>query len=126
MAGARDVSKRAAAKEPAALHLLLALLSDRGSGAHRALAQSGVDLARLRTAALQIVLGVVQARRPTRAADGGADRPAATPKGVSRRARSEADPSRTPDNARALQPSALRPLTQPGADGPPRVSARRS
>jgi ATP-dependent Clp protease ATP-binding subunit ClpC len=68
MGAARDVAKRAAAKEPSALHLLLALLSDRGSGAHRALVQSGVDLARLRTAALQIVLGVVAARRaPARA-----------------------------------------------------------
>ncbi|AKT44155.1 AAA family ATPase [Chondromyces crocatus] len=63
MSSARDVAKRAAAKEPTALHLLLALLSDRGAGAHRALLQSGIDLARLRTAALQIAHGVVAPRR---------------------------------------------------------------
>jgi ATP-dependent Clp protease ATP-binding subunit ClpC len=77
MGTARDVAKRAAAKEPSALHLLLALLSDRRSGAHRALVQSGADLARLRTSALQIALGVVQARRvPARVAPRKEGRPA--------------------------------------------------
>src|SRR5262249_11304454 len=47
-----------------ALHLLLAVLADRRSAAHRALVQSGVDLGRLRTAAMQLALGVVAARRP--------------------------------------------------------------
>ncbi|WP_437896444.1 AAA family ATPase [Sorangium sp. So ce124] len=108
MGGARDVAKRATAKEPAALHLLLALLSDRSSAAHRALTQSGVDLARLRTAALQIALGVVQARRtPSRLLqDGGAPEtpaaPAATP--AARRSRGEAaDPARTPRSPRTSQ-----------------------
>jgi ATP-dependent Clp protease ATP-binding subunit ClpC len=49
--------------EPGALHLLLALLSDRSAAAHRSLVHAGVDLARLRTAAMQIALGVVAARR---------------------------------------------------------------
>jgi ATP-dependent Clp protease ATP-binding subunit ClpC len=53
---------RPAAPEPAALHLLLALLSDRGAAAHRSLVQAGVDLARLRTAAMQVALGVVATR----------------------------------------------------------------
>jgi len=78
LTAARDVSKRAFGPirserptfpEPTGLHLLLALLSDRRSAAHRALVQYGLDLARLRTAAMQIALGVVPARRiPTHAA----------------------------------------------------------
>ncbi|WP_437943546.1 AAA family ATPase [Sorangium sp. So ce281] len=112
MGGARDVAKRATAKEPAALHLLLALLSDRSSAAHRALTQSGVDLGRLRTAALQIALGVVQARRtPARLLqDGGAPEtppaPGATP--TARRARGEAaDPGRprAPRTSQELRPA---------------------
>lgn len=60
---ARDLGKRAPFGEPNALHLLLALLADRASAAHRALMQAGVDTARLRTAAMQLSLGVVAARR---------------------------------------------------------------
>ncbi|WP_437608376.1 ATP-dependent Clp protease ATP-binding subunit [Sorangium sp. So ce834] len=110
MGGARDVAKRATAKEPAALHLLLALLSDRSSAAHRALTQSGVDLARLRTAALQIALGVVQARRtPIRVVhDGGAPEKPAAPAKVApaRRARGEGEgPERTPRPSAELRPS---------------------
>ncbi|WP_437570017.1 AAA family ATPase [Sorangium sp. So ce542] len=110
MGGARDVAKRATAKEPAALHLLLALLSDRSSAAHRALTQSGVDLARLRTAALQIALGVVQARRtPIRVVhDGGPpEKPAAPAKTApARRARGEGEgPERTPRPSAELRPS---------------------
>lgn len=60
---ARDLGKRAPFGEPNAVHLLLALLADRSSAAHRALMQAGVDTARLRTAAMQLSLGVVAARR---------------------------------------------------------------
>jgi ATP-dependent Clp protease ATP-binding subunit ClpC len=55
---------RPAAPEPSAMHLLIALLADRGAAAHRSLVQAGVDLARLRTAAMQLALGVVATRRP--------------------------------------------------------------
>ncbi|WP_437854691.1 AAA family ATPase [Sorangium sp. So ce363] len=121
MGGARDVAKRATAKEPAALHLLLALLSDRSSAAHRALTQSGVDLARLRTAALQIALGVVQARRtPARLLhDGGAPEtpPAPAAATTARRARGEAaDPARTPRSPRTSQE--LRPAKGAGVAVP--------
>ncbi|WP_437832490.1 AAA family ATPase [Sorangium sp. So ce1153] len=124
MGGARDVAKRATAKEPAALHLLLALLSDRSSAAHRALTQSGVDLARLRTAALQIALGVVQARRssPPRAGqDGGApgapEKPAALGRtSPARRARGEAaEPARAPAELRPVKGAGVAvPELRPG------------
>ncbi|WP_437779402.1 AAA family ATPase [Sorangium sp. So ce1097] len=121
MGGARDVAKRATAKEPAALHLLLALLSDRSSAAHRALTQSGVDLARLRTSALQLALGVVQARRtlPPRAGldDGAPEKPAA--KGSpARRARGEAaEPARAPAELRPPKGVALSELRPPRGAG---------
>ncbi|CAN98611.1 endopeptidase ATPase with chaperone activity,two ATP-bindingdomains [Sorangium cellulosum So ce56] len=127
MGGARDVAKRATAKEPAALHLLLALLSDRSSAAHRALTQSGVDLGRLRTAALQIALGVVQARRtPARLLqDGGAPEtpPAPAAATTARRARGEAaDPARTPRAPRTSQE--LRPARGAGVAIPEPRPAR--
>lgn len=63
LSGARDIAKRANATEPGALHVVLALLADRNTAAHRALVAIGTDVAKLRAAALQVVLGVVAARR---------------------------------------------------------------
>src|SRR6185295_11049413 len=60
---ARPSATRSSSPEPTALHLLLALLADRGAAAHRSLVQAGIDLARLRTAAMQVALGVAPARR---------------------------------------------------------------
>src|SRR5258706_1154458 len=42
---------------PSPVHLLLALIHDRKNGAHRALAQCGVDVSRLRAAAMQLARG---------------------------------------------------------------------
>lgn len=67
---ARELGKRAPLGEPNTLHLLLALLADRTSAAHRALVQAGVDTGRLRTAAMQLSLGVVAARRVPHMAGG--------------------------------------------------------
>ncbi|HLM75577.1 MAG TPA: Clp protease N-terminal domain-containing protein, partial [Polyangiaceae bacterium] len=63
MNAAREMAQRGSAAEVSALHVLLALLADRGLAAHRALGQAGVDLGRLRAAAMQVALGVVAARR---------------------------------------------------------------
>jgi ATP-dependent Clp protease ATP-binding subunit ClpC len=70
----RAAATKVASPEPTALHLLLALLSDRGAAAHRSLVQAGVDLSRLRTAAMQVALGLVATRRPSAEAE--AKRPA--------------------------------------------------
>ncbi|MFT3767035.1 MAG: ATP-dependent Clp protease ATP-binding subunit [Minicystis sp.] len=59
----RAAATKVTSPEPTALHLLLALLSDRGAAAHRSLVQAGVDLSRLRTAAMQVALGLVATRR---------------------------------------------------------------
>ena len=63
IARAREVATRCGATTPTALHLLIALVNDRSSGAHRALAQCGIDVARLRTSAMQMALGLVGPRR---------------------------------------------------------------
>jgi len=60
---ARELAARMGTTGPSALHLLLALIHDRKNGAHRALAQCGVDVARLRAAAMQLALGRIGPRR---------------------------------------------------------------
>src|SRR5689334_17109280 len=60
---ARELAARMGASGPSALRLVLALLYDRKNGAHRALAQCGVDVARLRAAAIQLAMGRIGPRR---------------------------------------------------------------
>ena len=60
---ARELAARMGTSGPGAIHLLLALIHDRKNGAHRALAQCGVDVARLRAAAMQLALGRIVPRR---------------------------------------------------------------
>lgn len=48
---------------PSAIHVLLAILSNRRFAAHRVLEQCGVDVARLRTAAMRVVNGSVHPPR---------------------------------------------------------------
>jgi len=57
------VARSSGAREPDAVHLLIALLKERNSGAFRALLQSGIDLSRLRAAATGVANGVVEPRR---------------------------------------------------------------
>ncbi len=83
---AREIAQRSPTGETTPLHVLLSLLSDRSAGAHRALLQSGVDLGRLRSAAMAIALGVVSARRPLNSSNSkelkpvrAADKPALAP-----------------------------------------------
>jgi ATP-dependent Clp protease ATP-binding subunit ClpC len=60
---ARELAARMGCSVPGSLHLLLSLIHERGSGAHKALAQCGVDVSRLRAAAMQLALGRVGPRR---------------------------------------------------------------
>jgi ATP-dependent Clp protease ATP-binding subunit ClpC len=136
------------APAPTALHLLLALLSDRSSAAHRALVQAGVDLARLRTAAMQVALGVVATRRTEpranredvgaprsepkspRGSGGTPHRGEASPPASDRASRVEVVPQPAPRSAPPVgrarpssPPPALPPLTSPPA---PRREAKTS
>ncbi|HVW30726.1 MAG TPA: ATP-dependent Clp protease ATP-binding subunit [Polyangiaceae bacterium] len=60
---AREIGSRMGAPEPVGVHLLIALLSERKSAGHRALDQCGVDVNRLRVAAMNVGLGLVGRRR---------------------------------------------------------------
>jgi ATP-dependent Clp protease ATP-binding subunit ClpC len=60
---AREIGARMGAAEPVGVHVLLALMSERKSAGHRALDQCGVDVNRLRVAAINVGLGLVGRRR---------------------------------------------------------------
>jgi ATP-dependent Clp protease ATP-binding subunit ClpC len=64
---ARDLAARSPTREASAIHLLFALCQERSTAAYRAIAQCGSDVTKLRTAAMQIALGIVAPRRPTTA-----------------------------------------------------------
>jgi ATP-dependent Clp protease ATP-binding subunit ClpC len=57
--GARAVAERMRAPEPSALHLLISLLGDRRTAAYRVLDQCGVDVNRLRLAAMNQALALL-------------------------------------------------------------------
>ncbi len=61
---ARELAARSPQREALAIHLLFALCQDKTSAALRALVQCGTDVTRLRTAALQLAMGLAPAPRP--------------------------------------------------------------
>lgn len=113
-AASRQVGTRAPSAEPTSLHLLLALLADRSAAAHRSLLHAGVDLARIRTAATQLALGVVATRRPASEAarsrgPEGSPRPSTGRAEGARSASSRTgDPSSSAGRAGAARPSPRR------------------
>jgi ATP-dependent Clp protease ATP-binding subunit ClpC len=60
---ARELAARSPDREPTAVHLLFALCQERRSAAHRTLEQCGVDVTKLRTAAMQLAMGLAPQRR---------------------------------------------------------------
>jgi ATP-dependent Clp protease ATP-binding subunit ClpC len=60
---AREMAARSASREASGLHLLFALCQERSTAAFRAIEQCGSDVAKLRTAAMQIAMGIVSPRR---------------------------------------------------------------
>jgi ATP-dependent Clp protease ATP-binding subunit ClpC len=60
---AREFASRSVERTPSAIHLLFALCHERGSAAHRTLEQCGVDVMKLRTAAMQVAMGLAPQRR---------------------------------------------------------------
>jgi ATP-dependent Clp protease ATP-binding subunit ClpC len=67
MQRARELAARGAKREAGSLHLLFALCQERTTAAYRAVEQCGSDVAKLRAAALQIVMGIAPPRRMARA-----------------------------------------------------------
>jgi ATP-dependent Clp protease ATP-binding subunit ClpC len=109
MGAAREMAQRGPLPEPSAVHLLLALLADRGSAAHRSLVQSGVDLPRLRTAAMQMALGVVAARRTSSSASAG----------IRRTTKSESPPGPSGVAVQLFPPPSKRAPLRPSSPPPP-------
>src|SRR5665213_1580607 len=66
MQRARELASRGAKREAGSLHLLFALCQERTTAAYRAVEQCGSDVAKLRTAAFQIVTGMAPPRRVAR------------------------------------------------------------
>lgn len=60
---ARELAARSPQREALAIHLLFALCQDKTTAALRALVQCGTDVTRLRTAALQVAMGLAPAPR---------------------------------------------------------------
>ena len=60
---AREFAGRGGGRAPSATHLLFALCQDRTSAAHRTLVQCGADVTKLRTAAMQLAMGIAPPRR---------------------------------------------------------------
>ncbi|MEM1030212.1 MAG: ATP-dependent Clp protease ATP-binding subunit [Myxococcota bacterium] len=129
---ARDIARRAAVPAPApglpaaptGVHVLVAIVSRRSHAAYRILVQLGVDVARLRVAATQVALGVVQPPRSSRPA--AVEGPVATrtaraasrsPRSESRARPQEPRPRRRRPPADAERPEERRPrpLTRRGA-----------
>jgi ATP-dependent Clp protease ATP-binding subunit ClpC len=63
MQRARELAARSPARDPGAIHLLFALCQERATAAYRAVAQCGSDVTKLRTAAMQLAMGIVGPRR---------------------------------------------------------------
>src|SRR5580700_451696 len=68
MQRARELAARSPTREPGGVHLLFALCQERATAAFRAVAQCGSDVGKLRTAAMQVAMGIVSPRRPPAAA----------------------------------------------------------
>jgi len=88
MQRARELAARSPSREAGAIHLLFALCQERATAAFRAVAQCGSDVTKLRTAAMQVAMGIVGPRRapgatqltlPPSSAPQSAARPAAAP-----------------------------------------------
>jgi ATP-dependent Clp protease ATP-binding subunit ClpC len=76
---ARELARRMGAPSPGGAHVLVALLSEPRGAARRALDQCGVDVSRLRSAALMLGQGLVTRRRSPRAEQLEPERTAAKP-----------------------------------------------
>jgi ATP-dependent Clp protease ATP-binding subunit ClpC len=113
---AREFAARSAERTPSAIHLLFALCQERGSAAHRTLEQCGVDVMKLRTAAMQLAMGIAPQRRSP------AVRAPSAPRAASAALPS---PSRSPEPTRMSVGSVVFP-TKPPPVGPPSPKPRRS
>lgn len=134
--GAREIAGRMVAQgQPAALHLLLALLTDRTCAAYRCLEQCGVDVGRLRLQALNHSLGLVSPRRQpvARGTTTGSRRQQPTRDGVAipivpqaPREEEPKKPTATPTTSAAAEPPAgsVLPVAPPNRPSPKKAKKK--
>jgi ATP-dependent Clp protease ATP-binding subunit ClpC len=59
----RELAARSPSRDATAVHLLFALCQERNTAAYRAITQCGSDVTKLRTAAMQLAMGIIGPRR---------------------------------------------------------------
>jgi ATP-dependent Clp protease ATP-binding subunit ClpC len=124
MQRARELAARSPVREASGLHLLFALCQERTTAAYRAIAQCGSDVSKLRTAAMQVAMGIVSPRRPAAATQlsltPAARSPARAP--VASSASPAPAPATVPAHTHVHTP-ALAPSAAPSASRPRRQRA---
>jgi ATP-dependent Clp protease ATP-binding subunit ClpC len=63
----RELAARSPSRDAGGIHLLFALCQERTTAAYRAITQCGSDVGKLRTAAMQLAMGLIGPRRPASA-----------------------------------------------------------
>jgi ATP-dependent Clp protease ATP-binding subunit ClpC len=122
MQRARELAARSPTRDATGLHLLFALCQERTTAAYRAITQCGSDVAKLRTAAMQVAMGIVSQRRPPAATQlslapathalGSAPAPAPAPARAPAPAHAPS-PAPSPSRARRHRHSPASPAAQP-------------
>jgi ATP-dependent Clp protease ATP-binding subunit ClpC len=113
---ARELAARSPTREATGLHLLFALCQERSTAAFRAIEQCGSDVAKLRTAAMQIAMGIVSQRRTPTASQlslAPATRP--SPPSLAPTPSLAPAPSLAPSPTRAPAPARPHPAPAPAA-----------
>lgn len=124
MQRARELAARSPVREVAGTHLLYALCQERTTAAYRAIAQCGSDVTKLRTAAMQVAMGIVGPRRTTTATQLALP-PSPTPAArmVARPAAAAIQPAK-PVTLTALAPKPKRRPAAPAPASSPSTNAR--
>jgi ATP-dependent Clp protease ATP-binding subunit ClpC len=124
MQRARELAARSPVREVAGTHLLYALCQERTTAAYRAIAQCGSDVTKLRTAAMQVAMGIVGPRRITTATQLALP-PSPTPAArmVARPAAAAIQPAK-PVTLTALAPKPKRRPAAPAPAASPSTNAR--
>ena len=124
MQRARELAARSPVREVAGTHLLYALCQERTTAAYRAIAQCGSDVTKLRTAAMQVAMGIVGPRRTTTATQLALPpSPTLAPRMVARPAAAAIQPAK-PVTLTTLAPKPKRRPAAPAPASSPGTNAR--
>jgi len=128
MQRARELAARSPSREAGAIHLLFALCQERATAAFRAVAQCGSDVAKLRTSAMQVAMGIVGPRRSPAATQLALPPSPGTPRSIARPATSmtiqptpHPAPKQAPAPSAAPRPKRRHPSTSTNVSSHPRA-----